>query len=175
MKFCATIYRNTVELTQGAVGIIGKIQTYFYNKKSITADVNILYQDGLYSVNTNSKILTVENDVKDSYSMLYQDAEALKIIQLLNLQEKDIFLGREGIYILFKSSEGKMTIKNSTTDLKTILTQNIAIDNSFFTSLTTALSSPDFNGFKASLAPNIANYISQKNVVNQLIISLLNS
>ena len=47
--------------------MLAKIQTYFYNKKSITTNVNILYQDGLYSVNKDSKILAIENDVKNLY------------------------------------------------------------------------------------------------------------
>jgi len=169
------IYRKIIKLSASVSGMLATIQTYFYNKRAITQDVNVLYIDGLVSVNSKSNVLPVENDIKNLYSPLYQDVEALKIIQSLNLQEEDIFLGRESIYILFNNSEGKMTIKNSATDLKTILTQNIAIDNSFFTSLTTALSSADFNAFKAKLSPDIANYISEKNAVNQLIISLLNS
>lgn len=182
MKFFTIIYRNTIKLTQGTSGLLAKIQTYFYNKKSITTNVNVLYQDGLYSVNTDSKILAIENDVKNVYSLLYQDIEALKIIKSFNLQEKDIFLGREGVYILFKNSNKtmsiigkKITIKNDITDLKTILTQNIAIDNAFFTSLSTALAQSNFVQFQASLSPTIASYIAQKTAVNNLIISLLNS
>lgn len=175
MKFYTTIYRNTVKLTQGTIGMIGKIQTYFYNKKSITTNVSVLYQDGLYSVNTDSKILAIENDVKNLYSLLYQDTEALKIIQSFNLQEKDIFLGREGVYILFKNADKKITLKNDITDLKTILTQNVSIDNAFFASLSTALAQSNFVQFKASLSPTIASYIAQKTIVNNLIISLLNS
>jgi hypothetical protein len=66
-----------------------------------------------------------------------------------------------------------MTIKNSATDLKTILTQNIAIDNAFFASLSTALATNNYTQFKASLSPTIAEYISQKNTINALILSLL--
>lgn len=173
MKFFTIIYRNTIKLSQGTAGILSKIQTYFYNKKSITADVNILYQDGLYSVNTDSKILAIENDVKNLYSLLYQDTEALKIIQSFELQEKDIFLGREGVYILFKNADKKITLKNDTTDLKTILTQNIAVDNAFFTSLLTALATSNYTQFNHSLSPTISEYIAQKNTINNLIISLL--
>lgn len=189
MKFFTIIYRTTTKLTQGTSGLIAKIQTYFYNKKTLSTDVNVLYQDGLYSINTNSKILAIENDFKNLYSLLYQDTEALKIIKSFGLQEKDIFLGREGVYILFKNNEkamslvgdtisligGKIAIKNDTTDLKTILTQNIAIDNAFFTSLSTALAQSNFVQFQASLTPTIATYIAQKTAVNNLIISLLNS
>lgn len=182
MKFFTIIYRTTTKLTQGTSGLIAKIQTYFYNKKTLSTDVNVLYQDGLYSINTNSKILAIENDFKNLYSLLYQDTEALKIIKSFGLQEKDIFLGREGVYILFKNNEkemsligGKIAIKNDTTDLKTILTQNIAIDNAFFASLSTALAQGNFTLFQASLTPTIATYIAQKTAVNNLIISLLNS
>lgn len=197
MKFYTTIYRNTVKLTQGVSGMIGKIQTYFYNKKSITTDVNILYQDGLYSVNTDSKILAVENDVKNLYSLLYQDTEALKIIQSFGLQEKDILLGRNDVYAFLQNAIQKITLngnilagdgvtnieiditskqiglKNDITDLKTILTQNIAIDNAFFASLSTALATSNYTQFKASLSPTIAGYIAQKNTINTLILSLL--
>jgi len=200
MRLHTIIFRSAINITQGAVGMLAKIQTYFYNKKSITTNVNILYQDGLYSVNKDSKILAIENDVKNLYSLLYQDTEALKIIQSIGLQEKDIFLGREEVYILFKNSEKKatlmadiinigtnnasilvdkdtnqITIKNDTTDLKTILTQNITIDNAFFNSLSTALATNNFTQFKASLSPSIAGYIAQKTAVNTLILSLLNS
>jgi len=200
MRLHTIIFRSAINITQGAVGMLAKIQTYFYNKKSITTNVNILYQDGLYSVNKDSKILAIENDVKNLYSLLYQDTEALKIIQSIGLQEKDIFLGREEVYILFKNSEKKatlmadiinigtnnasilvdkdtnqITIKNDTTDLKTILTQNITIDNAFFNSLSTALAKNNFTQFKASLSPSIAGYIAQKTAVNTLILSLLNS
>lgn len=175
MRLHTIIFRSVISITQGAVGMLAKIQTYFYNKKSITTNVNILYQDGLYSVNKDSKILAIENDVKNLYSLLYQDTEALKIIKSIGLQEKDIFLGREGVYILLKNNDKKFTIKNNTTDLKTILTQNITIDNAFFNSLTTALSQADYNSFQASLKPSIADYISQKTAVNTLILSLLSS
>ena len=241
MRLHTIIFRSAINITQGAVGMLAKIQTYFYNKKSITTNVNILYQDGLYSVNKDSKILAIENDVKNLYSLLYQDTEALKIIQSIGLQEKDIFLGREEVYILFKNSEKKatlmadiinigtniqsiglqekdiflgreevyilfknsekkatlmadiinigtnnasilvdkdtnqITIKNDTTDLKTILTQNITIDNAFFNSLSTALAKNNFTQFRASLSPSIAGYIAQKTAVNTLILSLLNS
>ena len=167
------IYRKIIKLSASASGMLATIQTYFYNKRAITQDVNVLYIDGLVSVNSKSNVLPVENDIKNLYSPLYQDVEALKIIQSLNLQEKDVFLGREGIYILFKNSEDKITIKNSTTDLKTILTQNIAIDNAFFASLSTALATNNYTQFKASLSPTIAEYISQKNTINALILSLL--
>lgn len=175
MRLHTIIFRSAINLTQGAVGMLAKIQTYFYSKKSITTNVNILYQDGLYSVNKDSKILAIENDVKNLYSLLYQDTEALKIIKSMGLEEKDIFLGREGVYILLKNSEKKLIIKNDVTDLKTILTQNISIDNAFFASLTTALSQPDYTSFQASLTPTIAGYITQKTAVNTLILSLLNS
>ena len=197
MRLHTIIFRSAINITQGAVGMLAKIQTYFYNKKSITTNVNILYQDGLYSVNKDSKILAIENDVKNLYSLLYQDSEALKIIQSIGLQEKDIFLGMEEVYILFKNSEKKITLngnilagdsttnievditskqiglKNDITDLKTILTQNIAIDNAFFTSLSTALATSNHTQFKASLSPTISGYISQKNTINTLILSLL--
>lgn len=93
--------------------MIGKIQTYFYNKKSITTDVNILYQDGLYLVNTDSKILAVENDVKNLYSLLYQDTEALKIIQSFGLQEKDILLGRNDVYAFLQNAIQKITLNGN--------------------------------------------------------------
>lgn len=197
MRLHTIIFRNAINLTQGAVGMLAKIQTYFYNKKSITTNVNILYQDGLYSVNKDSKILAIENDVKNLYSLLYQDTEALKIIQSFGLQEKDILLGRKGVYVFLQAVMQKITLngnilagdgttnievditskqiglKNDITDLKTILTQNITIDNAFFTSLSTALATNNFVQFQASLSPTIANYIAQKNIINTLILSLL--
>ncbi len=75
------LYRNVRKLIQGTSGMLAQIQTYFYNKKSITRNVNILYQDGLVSVNSNSKVLVIENDIKDLYSSLYQDTEALSLIK----------------------------------------------------------------------------------------------
>jgi hypothetical protein len=86
------IYRKIIKLSASVSGMLATIQTYFYNKRAITQDVNVLYIDGLVSVNSKSNVLPVENDIKNLYSPLYQDVEALKIIQSLNLQEKDVFL-----------------------------------------------------------------------------------
>jgi len=169
------LYRQTIKLTQGAIGMIANIQTYFYNKRSFKKDVNILYQDGLVSLNTNSKVLTIEDDVKDLYSLLYQDNEALKIIQNLGLQEGDVLLGRENIYIFISKATGKLAIKNNATDLKTILMQNIDIDKAFLSSLNSALGQPDYNSFKTTLQSTIAGYIDQKDAINTLIESLLKS
>ena len=67
MKFFTIIYRTTTKLTQGTSGLIAKIQTYFYNKKTLSTDVNVLYQDGLYSINTNSKITVVAKPAQTQY------------------------------------------------------------------------------------------------------------
>ena len=169
------LYRNVRKLIQGTSGMLAQIQTYFYNKKSITRNVNILYQDGLVSVNSNSKVLVIENDIKDLYSSLYQDTEALSLIKSEGLNEKDVLLGRSGVYILIKNNSKKLAIKNNTTDLKTILEQNIAIDNAFLTSLQAALGEHSFTHFQAALLPVLSGYITQKTQINTLITSLLDT
>jgi len=169
------LYRQIKKLTQGSSGMFAQIQTYFYNKRSMIKEVNILYQDGLVSVNMDSKVLVMENDIKELYSSLYQDTEALNLIKSKNLNEKDVLLGRSSVYILIKNNNKKLVIKNDTTDLKTILEQNIAIDNAFLASLQTALGTSNFIQFQASLTPVISGYITQKTQINTLITSLLDS
>lgn len=76
--------------------------------------------------------------------------------------------------ITINSNESKIAIKNTATDLKTILTQKIANDNAFLAAFAAALqANTTYATFRAAFQPQINTYITQNTTINNLILQLL--
>lgn len=76
--------------------------------------------------------------------------------------------------ITINSNSSKIAIKNTATDLKTILTQKIANDNAFLAAFAAALqANTTYATFRAAFQPQINTYITQNTTINSLILQLL--
>ena len=153
------IYRQATKITKGKSEVVAKVNTYLHNKKTLHKNAKVLFPDGVVSINSSAKVFAFEDEFNDTYSQQYHDLDALSIINNHKMQEGDVFLGRSNAYIHIKKSERKIAIKNSETDLKTILDAILDNQKDFFTKFSTALSSSSFNQFSAMMAPQISVFI----------------
>lgn len=83
--------------------------TYQIGNNSVDLSSDIYFIDGVVGINSESKILTSKSDAV-RYAMIIDKYES--IISNNDLKDKDVFVGRNSNYILFRN--GNQTIKSST-------------------------------------------------------------
>ena len=125
------------------------------------------WSDAIVLVGVFSAVRALQNYDATSLGLQYKNSK------ILIKQDGSIEIDAQS-NITINSNGSKIAIKNTATDLKTILTQKIANDNAFLTALSTALqNNTGYGGFRGSFQPQINTYITQNTTINNLILQLL--
>lgn len=101
-------------------GISLRYTLWKIENRKINRDVDVLFPDGLISINSNSKAEISDFGEKNNAKFV---TYALDLISKYSLIDGDVFLGRDSNYILFRS--GSINLK---TDTLTIDSNEINID-----------------------------------------------
>lgn len=135
-------------------GLVARFVRWEIEQDSIEDDVDVLFPDGIISINSKSNAWIVDFGAKN-YSILTDYGK--EIIELYSLKDEDLFIGRKENYFLFRDGNVNVKTKELNIDCDDI---NVNVANSITVngvSLTFTGNKMLINGNKVAVVGGVAN------------------